>query len=654
MISFLVALNIHFLENQSPLRTFLSMFEMITNGLTTGHSEGTISSMPINVARSPTSWLKLQDQLTGKELIRIVKPGGYRMVAKAFDPTFFVLRGSNRSKIPSMLPNLANVIDFNKITDHLLGFVLTIVVVIAGVTMLMNHLLMKYIAEEDMSDVAENDSPPLTCQTLYEGHSLDVVMLATSVRGIVVSVGLDRRIVVWKLKNRWQVPSKDIIRPTCPEHILWPVMAIALDAKGEWLAIAPRVGMISFWHVGEATFKGSIAVDLAGHQPSAFFFEPGRRSDPDQGPCLIVLRQNGWLSEICMRTRQALHHRICTGVVVSSSHGVCTPRLPLRIVTACQKGRIFVTSKLAGDWHTEQLNMFDQPMVPSMLEAGGEAPMVLLLPALGMIVVSRSCSVDLVDLLSGMYCFVAHLLDCGSDKTKGNIVRTFQTGQFKPSTLRAFHAKRRTCLYCGCPAVLSFSLAYSERESGMFIMHTFFSARGRMRDICLRGERDRRERKCTGFESVVEAVHWLENVEGWEPTNLNMVAGIRRREGEGDDQSSSSDHEYSYSSYKPYSLRRRGQIQKRPSADDEDEWEAWTMHADGAVTSYPLSYKNGENGDDSLLVSKAGPVCKVGQRSVAVGFGNTVKVVIVGNERYEDDDDDDLYRISRRVRSHRR
>lgn len=187
----------------------------------------------------------------------------------------------------------------------------------------------------------------------------------------------------------------------------------------------------------------------------------------------------------------------------------------------------------------------------------------------------------------------------------------------------------------------------------MFIMHTFFSVRGRMRDICLRGERDRRERKCTGFESVVEAVHWLENVEGWEPTNLNMVAGIRRREGSNEDQSSS-EHESSYSSQETNSLRRRRQMQKKSSVDDEDEWEAWTMHADGAVTGYPLSYKNSESNDDSLLVSRVGPVRKVGQQSVAVGFGNTVKVLLVGNERYEEDEDDDLYQISRRARNYHR
>jgi hypothetical protein len=173
-----------------------------------------------------------------------------------------------------------------------------------------------------------------------------------------------------------------------------------------------------------------------------------------------------------------------------------------------------------------------------------------------------------------------------------------------------------------------------------------------MRDICVRVERDRRERKCFGFESVVETTHWLDNVEGWEPTNLNLVAGIRRREAAQEDQSSD-DHE-PYPSSQVYSLRRRKQMQEKSSAEDEDEWEAWTMHGDGVVTSYPLGDVNNESDDDSLLVSRAGPVCSVGQRSVAVGFGNTVKVLLVGNERYEDDDDDDLCPISRKARNHHR
>ncbi|RPA95328.1 hypothetical protein L873DRAFT_1829877 [Choiromyces venosus 120613-1] len=638
LICFLVTLNMHFLENQSPLRTLISLYEMVTNqgGTRLMDSPGPSPTpiMPINVARTPTAWLKRQDQLTGKELIGIVKPGAYRMVAKAYDPIFFVLRGSSRSKIPGLLSSLVSAVAIDTVKEYMQGFVLTIIVVVAAVTLLMNHLLMEGITA-DMAEAPENEGPSLTCQTLYEGHSLDVVMLAASPRGVVVSVGLDRRIVVWKLKTMWQLPSKDIIRPTCPQHSLWPIIAIALDEKGEWLAIAPKQGSVSIWSIKEATFKPSVSIELGGHQPSAFFFEPRNHDD---GPRLIVLRHDGWLSEVCVRTGNTLHHRICTGVVVSCSHGGFAPKLPLRIVTACQRGKVLVTSKSAGEWNSGQLSLLEQPAIPPILDPS-ENCTILPLSSLGMIVTSRSCNVDLVDLFSG------------------SVIRTFQTGQFKPNSLRVFHANRRTCLYCGCPAVLSFSIAYSERESGMFIMHTWFSSRGRMRDICLRAERDRRERKCSGFESTVESTHWLENVEAWEPTNLNLVAGIRRREAIQEDLSSD-DYEQQQpllSSYQASSLRRRKKMGKKHSAEDDDEWEAWTMHADGVVASYPLNDSTAEESDESLLVSRAGPVCRVGQRSVAVGFGNTVKLLAVGNERYEgEDDNNDIFQISRKARSHHR
>lgn len=62
------------------------------------------------------------------------------------------------------------------------------------------------------------------------------------------------------------------------------------------------------------------------------------------------------------------------------------------------------------------------------------------------------------------------------------------------------------------------------------------------------------------------------------------------------------------------------------------------MDAKGTVTAYPFGALE-EQGmcDDRLMVSRAGPVEKIGQRSVAVGFGNTLKVLYVGNERFEDE-----------------
>ncbi|KAI5800101.1 sterol-sensing domain of SREBP cleavage-activation-domain-containing protein [Geopyxis carbonaria] len=632
MMCFAAALNMHFLDNQHPLVTLNVLGDMIRNPKTIGQrSLSQVSEMPLNVARTPTAWMRSQDQLTGMELIRAVKPGNIRVIARAYNPLFFVLAESNRARTPEKMPNILSTLELDIIRDHFQSFILSVAIVVAAVIVLMNYLLLTDIPMEEPTQPKVEVSL-LTCQTLIEGHSLDVAILAASPSGILVSVGLDRRIVVWKLNGNRQLCVKHVIRPSCTEHILWPVMALAADEKGEWLAVASRSGQISFYKLDQATLHRSVHVEMQSHQPSAFFFAP-RHDDQHHGPRLMILCSDGRLFEIYVRTAEIVKHRICEGIVVSSSHGVFTPRLPLRIVTACQRGRIFVTAKSGGDWYTEQLNLMAPPLTSPILEPG-EPCTILPLSALGMVISSRSCNVELVDILSG------------------SIIRSFQTGQFKPSTLRAFHGKRRTCLYCGCPSVLSFSIVYSERESGMFMMHTFSSSKGKMRDICLRAERDRREKKCAGFENVIETTHWLENVEGWEVTNLNMVIGIRRRELSQED-TSSDDYE---SPCQNSSLRRRKKMAKKATTDEEDEWEAWAMDAGGIVTSYPLrDPRDSDFSDDGLMVSHAGPVTKVGQRSVAIGFGNTVKVLYVGNERFEDEDGADPYRtLPRKHRNHRR
>jgi hypothetical protein len=407
MICFAVALNMHFLDNQHPLVSLKMFIDMLRHPNRFAQRSLT-HDMPLNVARTPTAWLSRQDEYTGMELIRAAKhmraimPNAVRVVAKTYSPLFFELAGSDRAQTPERMPNIISTIDIGVLKEHMMLFMLTIAFVVAAVTMLMNHLLSKDIPE-DTAESAQQQGPLLKCQTLIEGHSLDVAVLVSSPRGILVSVGLDRRIVLWKLKGNRQPCFKDIIRPTCAEHILWPVLAMALDEKGEWLAIAPRSGKVSFYQVEQSTFYRTLDVDLQGHQPSAFFFAPRNpNDDQNHGPRLVVLRSDGCMFEVYVKTKEILHHQICDGVVVSSSHGVFTPRLPLRIVTACQRGRIFVTAKSQGEWNTEQLDLMSPPYLSPIMEPG-EPCTILPLPSLGMVISSRSCNVELVDILSGKF-----------------------------------------------------------------------------------------------------------------------------------------------------------------------------------------------------------------------------------------------------------
>lgn len=189
----------------------------------------------------------------------------------------------------------------------------------------------------------------------------------------------------------------------------------------------------------------------------------------------------------------------------------------------------------------------------------------------------------------------------------------------------------------------------------MFIMHTFAPAKGRSKYICLRAERDRREKKCTGFEHIEESTHWLENVEGWEPTSSNLVAGIRRIDSH--QETESSDDSVSSSRAEVTRLRQRRKKGKQiVVAEEDEEWEAWTITFDGVITRYSLADVPGDVSDRGLLVSRTGPFTRIGQRSIAIGFGNAIKVLLIGNERYDDEEDydDDAAAVLYGKRHHRR
>lgn len=90
---------------------------------------------------------------------------------------------------------------------------------------------------------------------------------------------------------------------------------------------------------------------------------------------------------------------------------------------------------------------------------------------------------------------------------------------------------------------------------------------------------------------------------------------------------------------------------------DNDAWEAWVIdHLDDdndggldsaiSLESVPLNNSNHDKGVDgidgrrqqyhhSLMISELGPLVKLGTSSVAVGFGNVVKIITVGHEHFD-------------------
>jgi hypothetical protein len=71
-----------------------------------------------------------------------------------------------------------------------------------------------------------------------------------------------------------------------------------------------------------------------------------------------------------------------------------------------------------------------------------------------------------------------------------------------------------------------------------------------------------------------------------------------------------------------------------------DPWEAWTLSLTGEFRTRSLLPDHDDEvdedaDDDELFVVSPGPIARLGKRSVAVGLGNTVKVITLGKEFFD-------------------
>ena len=179
------------------------------------------------------------------------------------------------------------------------------------------------------------------------------------------------------------------------------------------------------------------------------------------------------------------------------------------------------------------------------------------------------------------------------------------------------------------------------------IMHTFSLEDPSTSQICLGKPLDRVKHKCPGFEGVVERVLCVDPAGVWESTGKSTIIGVRRRTQPSSASSvASDDDEEPPNSIAPTSaVRQRASrpedllATSRPLTDNTDLWEAWTMSLTGEFRTRSLLPDHDdevdEDAEDELFVVAPGPIARLGKRSVAVGLGNTVKVITLGKEFFD-------------------
>lgn len=294
-IGFVLIAQWHFFDDEPMLQTISRLWS--GDEAMAKQSMGKKSSLhDLHQARSPTSWLRMQDHETAEEVIKIITPSAYSYVARVYEPLVFVLKNSDRTprgRQPTLLPAA-----YDFVNHEMSRFMVIIVVVLAAIRLLTSFLLWD---EEEHSALqaenkAEHDSM-LCVKSLAGGHALDIAMLCRSTQGHVVSVGLDRLIRIWNVRT--SPSSYVVVDGRKDKRDMFPVLAIAIDDACEWLVIV-STARIDFWSLGERRWGESVSVDSQRRRIEALFlFSQGRASPPN---ALIVWRDGTltdttWASE---------------------------------------------------------------------------------------------------------------------------------------------------------------------------------------------------------------------------------------------------------------------------------------------------------------------------------------------------------------------
>ena len=244
---------------------------------------------------------------------------------------------------------------------------------------------------------------------------------------------------------------------------------------------------------------------------------------------------------------------------------------------------------------------------------------------------SAIATVDFVGMVLVVNRMVAELIDV----LTGVVLRSFGIGHFKHLSFRVSHLEPTHCKFCGCASIQSLSILYEDYYSNTLMIHTFHTDGKRAKsNICLRVERDPREIRCQGFEAVKEDIHWIDNVEKWEVTNINMVIGVQKPvDITTIDEPNHSDSVQDTTNSFQLRSRKRSHITK-PTSNNFAATNKWTGFIVSAANGKKIDYQIPFNKDTPpMIANKINCVRPYGYKSVALTFGNLTKIIYLGNNK---------------------
>lgn len=273
----------------------------------------------------------------------------------------------------------------------------------------------------------------------------------------------------------------------------------------------------------------------------------------------------------------------------------------ISIITSSRRGRVHTATRDVSSWSSVGLNI-------AQLE-DHEAHQVVPLSPLSFFLVAGTSQVHLVDL------------------EDHRIVFTFHTERMQQSTLQSTFSKSQSS-QASQQGLRSFTLCYTAAESGDCVLQTYIPAEAD--DLICPGSSE----TSTGsgwcsWGTTKETKTHIQNPGTWSVLADSSIIGVRQKPRQSTNTK--------FDTRRPANGLRHRSPRKENGHDLFERWEVWSVsqgHRPRPDETRPLF--QGDEKTGHLFVSGLGPMVRVGQRSIALGFGNVVKLVSVGGpERFE-------------------
>lgn len=596
--TFILSLNYHFFERHEKASSLRYLLGLAKESPPTVAEFDTFTPPPMNATLTPGEWMRMQDFETAREVMRLAKPGADSFVIRVFAPLVVVLSGADRTGVP-----LGTMAWFHALKGfaihHFYPVAVAIVFAVAFVAVLMNFLLYSEVNGDGSIEAEDRflqEDESLKVVSIALPHKLDIIKLAGTPKGHLVTVALDRSIAVLKFDRVQQAYRTLALPHDVLRQLHWPIREVVLDDNADFLACRCGNDNIVLYSCISGTLMDGV-MPYPDDNPAILMQFARLGVEGGAKAFLLVLTSGGRLS---MKSAERGE------IVVCSLSDI--PLLGAIILDSGSGGRKLLTARedstfVVHLWNGLQWTETSSRRLPIETYHGRVAGPIAInthvdLGADYVIIVTASTLV----ILENQSLTVVGKIDL--DQTGGHV------GQLLSGPITR-------CPACGSQALRSIALAYHVKL-GEICQAVTFTGGGQEEakvPICLKNG----TAQCHILDCARKDIYAVANAGVWRAIHSGIVLGLRK----------SHEHRETHTpntSAKPGLRHRRGVSKNSLQSAQRDIWEAYAFFADGKMEAVQLPQICGSD-ESALYVHKCEIAVALDTQSIAVAFGNSIKII---------------------------